>query len=302
MKPTLYMLCGLSGSGKSEYAKFLSEVHNVSIFSSDSLREELYGDINDQSHNNELFQELHRRIKLCLKNGCDAIYDATNIKSKLRIAFLKELNNIECEKICLIIWRPYHECLLLNRGRDNIVPDHVIRRQYMNWQTPWYFEGWDEIELIYNDLASTHYIVEIEKYKNFNQHNNHHKLSLYDHLMKTGEYLMNKDLDNCNLIIAGYLHDIGKPFTKSFKNKREEISDNAHYYQHHCVGAYDTLGFYYGKSPLINKILISAYITYHMQPYFWKGNIKNQQKYLELWGDNFFNNILLLHEADEVAH
>ena len=117
-KPVLYMLCGLSGSGKSEYAKEfkkkseeLNSEYRVHIFSSDDLREELYGDTNDQSHNNELFNELHRRIKSCLKNGYDAIYDATNIKSKLRIAFLKELKNIPCHKVCLIIWRPYHECI-----------------------------------------------------------------------------------------------------------------------------------------------------------------------------------------------
>ena len=88
-KPVLYMLCGLSGSGKSEYAKQLKEqLPNTYIFSSDELREELCGDINDQKHNPQVFQELHRRIKSCLKNGCNAIYDATNTKSKLRIAFL----------------------------------------------------------------------------------------------------------------------------------------------------------------------------------------------------------------------
>lgn len=300
-KPVLYMLCGLSGSGKSEYAKQLKEQFpNTYIFSSDELREELYGDINDQKHNPQVFQELHRRIKSCLKNGHNAIYDATNIKSKLRIAFLDELKNIECKKICLIIWKPYHECILLNRGRDRIVSDHVIKKQYMNWQTPYFFEGWDEIELDGNDFQF--YWNEIYKYKNFKQHNHHHDLTLYDHLMKTGEYIKDKDEDNINLMIAGQLHDIGKPFTKTFKDKKEQITEDAHYYQHHCVGAYDALGLYYGRSPHINNVLISAYITYHMQPYFWRGNPKNEQKYKKLWGDDFYNNILLLHEADKEAH
>lgn len=310
-KPTLYMLCGLSGSGKSEYAKQLKKEFSDSfIFSSDDLREELYGDVNDQSHNHELFNELHRRIKSCLKNGHNAIYDATNIKSKLRVAFLKELKNISCYKVCWIIWRPYSECILLNKGRDRIVPDEVIKRQYMNWQTPWYFEGWDDIQIFeYNDcIFNFFYPNQIVKYKNFKQHNYHHNLTLYEHLMKTGEYIIDRDKDNYNLIIAGQLHDIGKPFTKTFEtssivnNKTNNVYDNAHYYQHHCVGAYDSLGFYYTRSPHIDKILISAYITYHMQPYFWRDNPKNEQKYKKLWGDDFYNNILLLHEADKEAH
>lgn len=305
IKPKLIMLCGLSGSGKSEYAKQLKkEFSNSFIFSSDDLREELYGDVNDQSHNHELFNELHRRIKSCLKNGHDAIYDATNIKSKLRIAFLKELKNIPCHKICWIIWRPYHECILLNRGRDRIISDDVIKRQYTNWQTPWYFEGWDDIQILKDDrfVLDYFYMHLIEKYKNFKQHNHHHDLTLYDHLIKTGEYIRRKNNDNHNLIIAGQLHDIGKPFTKTFKNKKEQITEDAHYYQHHCVGAYDALGLYYGRSPHINEVLISAYITYHMQPYFWRDNPKNEQKYKKLWGNDFYNNILLLHEADKEAH
>lgn len=302
-KPVLYMLCGLSGSGKSEYAKQLKkEYPDSSIFSSDDLREELYGDIDDQSHNHELFNELHRRIKSCLKNGHDAIYDATNIKSKLRIAFLDELKNISCYKVCWIIWRPYNECVLMNRGRDRIVPNEVIKRQYMNWQTPWYFEGWDDIQWIGDDTFSTYYWNEIYKYKNFKQHSYHHSLTLYDHLVNAGAYIKDKDDNNHNLIIAGQLHDIGKPFTKIFKNKKGQITEDAHYYQHHCVGAYDSLGFYYTRSPHIDKILISAYITYHMQPYFWRDNPKNEQKYKKLWGEDFYNNILLLHEADRMAH
>lgn len=302
-KPTLYMLCGLSGSGKSSFAKSMNLMEGTVVFSSDELREELYDNVNDQSHNNELFQELHRRIKSCLKNGKDAIYDATNIKSKKRIAFLNELKNIPCEKICYIVWRPYHDCVLLNRGRDRIVPDYVIKNQYMCWQTPWYFEGWDKIYLLRDEKFSAYYWDEINKYKTFNQHNHHHELSLCEHLLKTGHYIQDKNKNNHSLIIAGRLHDIGKPFVKSFTDKNGYVTKDAHYYQHHCVGAYDALGLYYDYLfSDIDEILISAYITYHMQPYFWRDNPKNEQKYKNLWGDDFYNNILLLHEADKAAH
>ena len=66
------MLVGLSGSGKSSY-NFEEEVVKIS---SDALRAELYGDENDQTHNAEVFNELHKRVILNLKNGKNVVYDS----------------------------------------------------------------------------------------------------------------------------------------------------------------------------------------------------------------------------------
>lgn len=62
-KPKFYMLVGLSGSGKSSY-NFGEEIIKIS---SDALRAELYGDENDQTHNSEIFNELHKRVIKHLK-------------------------------------------------------------------------------------------------------------------------------------------------------------------------------------------------------------------------------------------
>ena len=66
------MMCGLVASGKSTKAQEFAKEYNVAVFSSDELRKELYNNENCQDHNNELFVELHRRIKNCLKYGKNA--------------------------------------------------------------------------------------------------------------------------------------------------------------------------------------------------------------------------------------
>ena len=81
-KPKFFMMCGLVASGKSTKAQEFAKEYNAAIFSSDELRKELYNNENCQDHNNELFVELHRRIKNCLKSGKNACYDATNINYK----------------------------------------------------------------------------------------------------------------------------------------------------------------------------------------------------------------------------
>ena len=91
MDNILVMMIGLSGSGKSYFAQQISQAHNIPIYSSDSLREELYGDAAIQRNQHLLFEELHRRIRAALKRGESVIYDATNINTKHRVAFIKSI-------------------------------------------------------------------------------------------------------------------------------------------------------------------------------------------------------------------
>ena len=113
---------GIVGSGKSYLAETLyidknGEIIKPVIHSSDALREELYGDENNQSNNNDLFNELHRRIKEDLKNNVDVIYDATNISKKRRTAFLQELKNIECFKVSVCVMTPFEVCVSQNNTK-----------------------------------------------------------------------------------------------------------------------------------------------------------------------------------------
>ena len=45
--PKFIMMCGLVASGKSTKAKELAKEYNATIYSSDALREEMFGDVND---------------------------------------------------------------------------------------------------------------------------------------------------------------------------------------------------------------------------------------------------------------
>ena len=93
IKPKLTMLVGLPASGKSTYAKEKAEKERAVVCSSDVIRKELYGDENVQGDGNEVFNILHERVKELLSQGWDVIYDATNVKSKRRRAFLREIKD-----------------------------------------------------------------------------------------------------------------------------------------------------------------------------------------------------------------
>lgn len=302
-KPTFTMMVGLVGSGKSTYAKQLADETNAIICSSDAIREELCGDENSQENNEEVFKILHSRIKENLKNGKDVIYDATNINSKRRRSFLSELRNIPCVKKCVIMATTFDDCCEQNKLRDRVVPYEVIKRMYKNWNTPYWFEGWDEIEI--KTREKYYEILDlipswVLNYMNYNQDNPHHSMTLGKHCEVVGENLIGNKL----LCYAGLLHDCGKPFTKSFVNSKGEETDIAHYYQYHCVGAYDSLFFAYPDG--VDRLDVSVLINLHMMPYFWEKDHehgeKTRQKYQKLWGYELYNNVMKLHEADKNAH
>lgn len=302
-RPKLIMMCGLIASGKSTKAQELAREYGATVFSSDALREEIFNDVNDQEHNRELFTELYRRIKECLRNGKSAIMDATNISYKKRMDFLRQLQNIPCEKICVLMATPYEECLKRNSERERKVPEYAIKRMYMNFNIPYWYEGWDDIQVIgsqcdyYNVEEVANSLVEYE------QGNSHHTLTLGDHLWKAYEYYQMNFIDypiedNVNTM-ATILHDIGKPFCRTEVNTRGINDGNVHYYNHQFVSAYDSLFV----NCLRNRLDVAIRIMWHMRPYLaWEQSEKAKQRDRILLGEKLFNDICLLHEADLAAH
>ena len=315
VKPVFLMVVGLPGSGKSTYIeKYYSNYH---VHSSDAIREELSGDVNNQDINKQVFNTLHKRVKEDLVAGYSVVYDATNISWKRRKAFLQELKNINCHKECVLMATPFELCVQRNNERYRVVPYFVIERMYKNFDIPWYNEGWDSIVIAYaNSDAMAQYgdwsrfVVD---HLDFAQDSKWHTETLGDHCLKTLQYVETReaDLTPGNILetkIAAALHDCGKPFCKAFKDSKGEPSEFAHYYNHENVGAYNSL--FYGKEDGVDSLLVAALIRYHMVLHFFKDwkprtvekyeNEFVEHEYLQLI--KFYDALKILHEGDKKAH
>ena len=304
-RPTLWVMCGLPSSGKSTEAKKIAEEYDAIICSSDSLRAELFGDEAYQEHNQEVFTELSRRIKDHLRNGLNVVMDATNINYKRRKGFIDQLKSIQCDKVCVVMATPYEECLKRNVRRDRKVPEYAIKRMYMNFNIPYWYEGWDDIQII--GSQSEYYNVDdvVNALNDYDQGNSHHSLTLGDHLWKAYEYYQ----ENYNKFdtlyddvsaMATILHDIGKPFCRTEVNARGVNDGDAHYYNHMYTSAYDSLFV----NSLKNRLDVAIRIMWHMQPYFWEktNDEKQHNKYRRLWGEELYQDVMKIHAADKAGH
>ncbi len=304
MMNKLFMMIGIPASGKTSLAEQIAKSEGAEIVSSDSIRKELYGDESIQGDSNKVFRILQDRVVKGLNANKNMIYDATNISYKTRMAFLQRIRKLEVEKIAIMVATPYEQCLIRNSQRERQVPEEVIKRMYFNFYVPQYFEGWDDIQIKYTN----NYIFFFGDLEDIKQDNPHHKLTVLEHCKKTEE-ILNKQNGQLSIPInfAGRLHDIGKLKTKTFINSKGEKTNIAHFYNHEKVSAYDSL-FHVNLRSRIEMMKDEEFvletiklIQWHMLPWT-KMSEKTEQKYKKLLGENFWNDLMVLHKADEEAH
>lgn len=82
--PSLHVMVGFPGSGKSTYAKKLAEQLGADIVSPDAIRAELWGDESVQGPWSEIEPILHDRLGSALRGGRHVIMDATNLSPRNR--------------------------------------------------------------------------------------------------------------------------------------------------------------------------------------------------------------------------
>lgn len=309
-----YMLVGLPGSGKSNIAKRMKEENpGIQILSSDALRKKLWGDENIQGDNSVLFKKLHNRIKFCLENGVDCIYDATNISSKRRAAFLNELKRFkDINKVCIFVLTSIEKCFRNNKQRERQVPKEVIKNMYLRFDVPQYREGWDNIIIKRQFDKKRDCLKNMDKLREIPHDNPHHLSTIGNHICACTEYITKHyalKVNNYMLKIlnrAAFFHDIGKPFTKTFKDNQGNDTDIAHYYGHENVSAY--LYLLYCSSEELKKeqeevLYIADLIGLHMRMFDIArekalDNYKPEEKLIKLIGQEKYNALKILNQAD----
>jgi len=323
------MMCGLPGSLKSTYAKWLAKdrYKDAEIISSDAIRKEKgykQGEIADVFSivNHRIMNSPHETV----------IYDATNLQRKYRVALLKNIDAkfgylVNTELIFMSI--PIKICKYLNEQRSGFdkVPDYVYDRMLRHFDIPMYNEGWNVLEyanifvlgrtsiidphLFYDDrrLSLKYSSFSIED-MDFDQDNPHHTLSLKEHCNKCFEYVKNNDKyfsEYYRTVIeqAALFHDIGKILTKDYHDAKGNPSETAHYYGHENVGAYLAATGELDRYIDVSGYTIAEFIAFHMKASFsWRRNpygkrTIEEKKYFSV---NDLMLLELLGEGDRQAH
>lgn len=295
-KPVLYYLIGPSYSGKSTWANEKKGELNAEIVSSDAVRANLWSDESDQREPNKVFEEVFRQVKELLLKGRSVIVDSTGLTVKNRLKFLDFIKGIDCRKIAVCFFVPFEELMRRQGERERVVPESVVRRQLLTFQMPYEGEGWDRIWRV----SSKESIETLEKIiydaLKLSHDNPYHKETIGDHCLVAGRYALDNFKERFLISTCAYLHDIGKPFAKVFKNAKGEPSEVAHFYGHECYGAY-LIGLYFPNN--IWWKVVANVVQWHMAPHIYgEKKLKQLEKRL---GPELWNLVMKVHECDKAA-
>ena len=235
--------------------------------------------------------------------------DATNLSCKRRIALLRSLAHLECEKHCVVVITTPEDIAKRMEKRERKVSMEVVHKQLCQFQCPNYYEGWDKIEVCYNSTLDDREMSFLTLWRECDiPHDNpHHSLSIKEHMEKAKMISEALALETMSLDIGrerwvARIHDVGKPRCKSFTDRKGNPTKVAHYYGHQNYSAYYSFFLdneYYGISP--NKSLDNAcLIQWHMEHYLRKGSAL--ERFYEMIGPELSRRLHILEEADKAAH
>lgn len=147
---TLYIMCGIPGSGKSTWAKDFKEKieaagYHCIVVSRDDIRFKLLEERGGRyfDYEEEVFETYCQKIQTYLDRGYHVIADATQINLRSRSKLLDNLDINEKTLIyCVDVNTPYSICKIFNSKREGVerVPDSVVKRMSLQKVAPTKYE------------------------------------------------------------------------------------------------------------------------------------------------------------------
>ncbi len=236
----------------------------------------------------------------CLAAGQSVTLDAPNLRCRTRRAFLERLNRTPCARRAVVVAAPLSDCL-------RAAPDSAeeIYKQYLSFYPPQPYEGFDEVQVVYPGRRDALELDELffgrAGLMFLPQDTPFHDHSVGMHCVRAAREAARLKPQDPALWLAALLHDIGKAQTKAFVDSHGRPSQRAHYYGHEFASAYESLFVRFPKAVSERERLrVSALIVWHMMPFHFTSE-RTRNRYLRLWGQDFFDDMAVIERADQAA-
>ena len=311
--PELVVLVGLSCSGKTQYYEREYKCRGYSSYSLSSVSSKYSVKFKQKTYFK--FCEL---ILSDLEDGISVVIDDSNLFFRKRRSLVTYVKNKlgNCVSVrCDIVLSSLTGCLCRSYCSGRFLSYSELMRQLKSFQVPYYYEGFDKI-----DLVSLDECLDIDLYHSsdldfFELDTSHHRFSLGKHLDESGKYIIDNYSNHSDFLVlyeSALNHDIGKFYTKVFIDLYGNKTKQAHYWGHSEAGSYVYLTRFfsdflrYGEDACLSveeALFVSVLISWHMAPYsYWAKNKDVFDKDRVMLGERLFRDISILHDADLYAH
>ena len=128
------ILVGIPGSGKSTWISKQNLPYQT--ISTDQIRKELTGKVEDQSQNEQVFQLAYERLGHHLNHQMSVIFDATNTQKIWRGRIIEIAKQYDAFTTIVEIEDEVEIFLQRNRKRPSPVPEDVMQEQMDEFEKP----------------------------------------------------------------------------------------------------------------------------------------------------------------------
>lgn len=131
---TVYMMCGVPGSGKDFYIQ--QHLKHLPVVSLDHIRREL--GIGFKDNQGLVIQTAESECKIHLRKKSDFVFNATNITRQLRQKWIGLFADYKAKIVIVLISLPLKQAILQNREREGekLLKDKVIEGYFQKFELP----------------------------------------------------------------------------------------------------------------------------------------------------------------------
>lgn len=133
-EPKLYMMCGVSGSGKTTFAKNFALAHSLRYLNPDYFYALYNGDERNHYNEFEIWMALFRALHMAEQEGVSVMFDTNAPTLVDRSQILDWFPKFEHHLIC--VTAPAEVFKQNNKSRYRVVPDDVLADMMRDFQMP----------------------------------------------------------------------------------------------------------------------------------------------------------------------
>ena len=156
-KPNFYLVCGISGGGKTTLSKEILEKNDIHFIDVDSYYAEINGDECIRDNTFEVWHKLFRDVHELEEKGIDILFTSNALTINQRNQLVEWFPKFRHHLIWVV--SPWEQCVEGNEKRRRHVPIDQLENQWQRMEFPNANEkGWDTITHITN-IWNEDYII-----------------------------------------------------------------------------------------------------------------------------------------------
>ena len=148
----MYLMTGVSGSGKTTFAKKFARENNLRYLNIDNFYLATFGDENTHEHEFDVWMMFYRAIEIASRDDVDIIIDTNSPTISNRDEIYNWFGHMFAENYMIYIYATADLCLKNNANRNRVIPKEELIKMYTDYEPPHEEEccKWDKIYEVYN--------------------------------------------------------------------------------------------------------------------------------------------------------